>query len=160
MFQTSDFLPEDNFSQLIDHALNSCSWLMALLTPSYFSSVWCRDEWEEASLRGKLLPVQVEPCSLHELWAALLAADLVGLNVHQAEVELLAAVDGRLPWSGRPARIASADKTHAMRQTSPWRDHAEYRNHPQLRPQIEDIGPESSHEARRIAQRRLERGDY
>ncbi len=158
--QVKDFRPDDDFARLIDEALRSCSWLLALLTPSYFSSMWCRDEWEEASLRGKLITAQLEPCGLDEAWSELVDVDLVGLDADPAGAALLQVVRSKpLPWGGRAPRIASAERVQEMSRNPPWRDRAEIAHNPQTRPGI-DIGPGASHEARKIAQRRFERGDF
>lgn len=157
--QTFDFLPDDDFAALIDEAISSCHRLIALFTPSYFESVWCRDEWTQASLRRKLIAVQVEPCGLTGSMAISVDIDLSTIGADRAKAALLGSVK-KLLVTPRPAlRALSRDDALEAQRDSPWRGPAQLWNHPQLRPRPDDIGPESSHEARRIAQRRLRNGD-
>jgi hypothetical protein len=158
--QTFDFLPNDDFARLIDQALGTCRRLVALLTPSYFESVWCRDEWEEAYLQRKLVAVQVRPCQLTGPWARCIDVDLVGLDAVMAR-QVLANAMQRLLSEPRPApRILSRAELADAQRHSPWTGPAEWWNHPQLRPRPDDVTAASSHEARRIAQRRIERGNH
>lgn len=161
--QDKDFRPGDEFMALVDAALDCCDWLLALLTPAYFSSVWCRDEWVEATRRGKLVPVQVEDCRLRGPWRSRIAIDLVGTDSEEATVRLLRGIRA-LSYESRSTsehlRIGLPDLIRQSQLTSPWTGAAEYYNHPQLRPRPEDIRAGSSFEARRVAGRRLEGGDY
>jgi hypothetical protein len=158
--QTFDFLPGDDFARLIDDALTACHRLVALFTPSYFTSMWCRDEWTQAVLRRKLISVEVEPCGLGGPMAKSVDVDLTCLDPGSARERLVAVVQ-ELLVTPRPApRALSGDELREAQQNSPWRGDAELWSHPQLRPRPEHITAASSHEARRIGQRRLESGDY
>lgn len=158
--QTFDFLPGDDFARLIDEALSSCRRLIALLTPSYFESVWCRDEWTEAVLCRKLITVQVVPCGLTGPMARSIDVDLAGANAQHARAILVDAIPELLKTLRPAPRALTGEELREAQRHSPWRGDAELWNHPQLRPRPADISSGSSHEARRIAQRRLERGDF
>ncbi len=158
--QTFDFLPGDDFARLIDEALASCRRLVALFTPSYFESVWCRDEWTQATLQRKLISVEVEPCGLTGPMARSVDVDLIRVSAEGAMAVLVGSIQ-ELLVTPRPAprALSRAEALEAQRH-SPWRGPAELWHHPQLRPRPDDISPKSSHESRRIGQRRLESGDY
>jgi hypothetical protein len=148
VMQTFDFLPDDDFAPLIDAALSACHRLVALITPSYFASVWCRDEWQEAVLARKLITVQVQPCGLTGPMATSIDVDLVGLDAATAQGVLTSAMP-RLMTDLRPAaRISSAAERAEAQEHSPWVAKAYDWNHPQLRPRPDDVTANSSYEAR------------
>lgn len=103
----------------------------------------------------------MEDCGLRGPWRRQVRVDLADRSLPDAEHEfILAAGKAKVtPRNSNHLRIASQEQVWEARQTSPWRDQAEYYYDPQLRPSIDDIDSNSSHEARRIVQRRIERND-
>jgi WD40 repeat protein len=113
MIQAWDFVPGSSFIEFMDRGVREAAAVIAVLSPSYLRSTYCRMEWQ-AALRSspheperKLIPVRVAECVLEGLLATITYLDLLGLSSEPAaRGQLLGrvreALAGRAPAAGAP----------------------------------------------------------
>jgi serine/threonine protein kinase len=97
--QAWDFRPGENFV-LNMHRASLARTTIAVLSPTYLSSLYTQPEWAAALARDPtstdraLLPVRVRECELAGLLATIVFVDLVGLDPVESRARLLAAAQG------------------------------------------------------------------
>lgn len=84
--QAWDFRPGSNFMLDVHRGMEGAQRLIAILTPDYVKSDYCKGEWaagvaaDPAGLERKVVPVRVVPCEPPGLLRAITYIDLVGLG--------------------------------------------------------------------------------
>jgi hypothetical protein len=105
--QAWDFRPGSNFVLEMNQASIEADRTIAILSPSYLASLFCRPEWATAfaqdptSQKGMLIPVRVRECELKGLLSQIVYIDLVGLEETAAKKTLF---DGVRHKRGKPTR--------------------------------------------------------
>jgi len=100
LLQDVDFGIGENFVAHMHRALQTCDRLIAVLSPDYFQSQYCQDEWQVFYLRDRreggrrLIPVRVRPVRPPGLMSALAYLDVAGLPQADAERHLLKCLKG------------------------------------------------------------------
>ena len=99
-----DFRGGENFVLEISDAIDWCDWTVALLSPDYLDSPYCKLEWSSALDLGKLLPVRIREANLPAVLRPHIYVDLVGQDAQRGEHlfldrvrELAAGADRPLP---------------------------------------------------------------
>ena len=98
--QDWDFRPGDNFLTAMDKAAKGCDRTLALLSPSYFNSPFCTEEWTTALNQAlttgdrKFIPVLIAKCEVKGLLSTHVYVDIVGDTEEQALQKILAALNG------------------------------------------------------------------
>ena len=96
--QQRDFSLGAHFPLAIEEAFDRCRAVIAVLSPSYVASAYCRDEWSVAYAfhrkenGRRLLPVRVAAGRIPALAEALAYIDLVGVPQDEQAAKLLAGV--------------------------------------------------------------------
>lgn len=96
--QERDFKLGAAFPLSMMEAFEDCETTIAVMSPDYWQSGPCRDEWAAAYAldragAGKLIPVMLRPCTPPKLVAALAYLDLTRTGEGEREASLLRAVD-------------------------------------------------------------------
>jgi len=98
ILQAWDFRPGGNFIVQMDEATKNAKRTVAVLSPTYLTSLFTQPEWAAAfaqdptGQQGKLLPVRVRDCELKGLLNQIIYIDLVGLDMQAARKALSAGV--------------------------------------------------------------------
>lgn len=98
----------DNFVTRMHAAVEKASQVIALLSPAYFAAGCTADEWSAALVKDertgghRLMPVQVQRCSVPLLLRPLLRVELFDVPEPEAVRRLLAAVRGPRPPDEAP----------------------------------------------------------
>ncbi|MEU6534562.1 FxSxx-COOH system tetratricopeptide repeat protein [Streptomyces sp. NPDC047000] len=92
--QDWDFGPGENVVERMRDALESADRTIALVSPHYLASPFCRDQWTSAFLedeygRHRLLLIRVEPCRMPRLFRSRSYVDLVRLSAEECRERLL-----------------------------------------------------------------------
>ena len=159
--RATDFLVGEDWVAAIDGAMRASKLVLAVLSPKYFASFWCYDEYVES--RGmRRLVIQVETCDLNEDWRGSVDIDLVGLPQDQARERLCSGVRRRL--AGQSPVSSPSQRNLSLQEFmygGPWDPGLMERlYHPQLRSGLGNVGDGSPLADRKWAARRFERGDY
>ncbi len=97
--QAWDFRPGQNFVLEMHDGLRTSRRVLALLSPDYLTSSFCRPEWAEAfrtdpsGMQRRLVPVRIRKCDVDGLLGAIIYIDLVGLGPAAARLRLLQGID-------------------------------------------------------------------
>ena len=103
-----DFPEGSNFVEQIDEAVTGSDHTIALLSPHYLQSDYCRKEWTAAladdpgGRQGRLIPVRIELCEPKGLLGSLVYADLVDLAEDESRQRILARLKGSRRKPTRP----------------------------------------------------------
>jgi tetratricopeptide (TPR) repeat protein len=98
ILQAWDFRPGGNFIVQMNEATKNAKRTVAVLSPTYLTSLFTQPEWAAAfaqdptGQQGKLLPVRVRDCELKGLLNQIIYIDLVGLDMQAARKALSAGV--------------------------------------------------------------------
>ena len=104
-----DWAPGDDFVLKMRNALDNAERVVALLSPAYFESErYTGNEFSAAFVKDddgqhRLLPLRIERCEVPSLLRPLISSDLFGIDEDEALKRLLAAAQGAIRPSGRPA---------------------------------------------------------
>ena len=103
--QDRDFRIGASFPKNMREAFEQCDTTLALMSPDYWASPFCSDEWDAAyaldrSGLGKLIPVMARPSAPPRLVAHLAYFDLVKAPADRREQLLRRAVDGVVKGTG------------------------------------------------------------
>jgi tetratricopeptide (TPR) repeat protein len=121
LLQAWDFDMGQNFVECMRDALEEAEYTIALLSPAYLASPYCRDEWtgafvRDADGRNRLLQVRIEDCELPRLLRTRIFVDLVGLSREDARSRLIKAVRSErrkpreepgFPVPGEPGKLTA-----------------------------------------------------
>ena len=99
VIQKWDFRVGENFLANMDDAIRECDRTIAVMSPAYFASTYCRMEWTAALKYESLLPVQVEKHNERTLLGPIAYVNLVNQDAEEALSRLLA---GILTERGKP----------------------------------------------------------
>ena len=99
VLQDSDFAFGNSFVAKMREGFEDCGTILALMSPKYFASDWCMDEWDAAYVLDKagkrrLFPVMAEPCEPPSLNANLSYFPLFKIGEGDKADELIRAVTG------------------------------------------------------------------
>ncbi|MGH3915474.1 MAG: FxSxx-COOH system tetratricopeptide repeat protein [Pseudonocardiaceae bacterium] len=103
-----DWAVGDNFVAKMHSAVNAADRVIALFSPAYFEEPrYTTEEWTAALVKDdggthRLVPVQIEPCTLPPLLRPLLRVELFEVDEAEAVRRLLAAVRGPTRPAGWP----------------------------------------------------------
>ena len=98
--QAWDIQPGSNFVLEMDHATRTAERTVAVLSPAFLESPYCRAEWaaafreDPAGEQRKLVPVRVRECDPDGLLGSLVYLDLVDVEPEASRSALLAGVRG------------------------------------------------------------------
>jgi len=120
VLQAWDMVSGSNFVLEMDVA-TSARRTIAVLSPAFMASAFCRAEWAAAfredpdASERRLVPVRVRECQPRGLLGSLVYTDVVGLSeVASREALLLAAVGGRVKPAAAPRFPGSAARGDAV----------------------------------------------
>lgn len=96
--QDRDFDISESFPADMREAFESCDTMLALMSPDYWQSRFCMDEWDAAYARdragqGRLIPVMLRAAVVPKLFASLTYLDLATAGEDKRSALLVAAVD-------------------------------------------------------------------
>jgi RNA polymerase sigma factor (TIGR02999 family) len=95
VIQAWDFLAGSNFVVAMDDGLRQATHVVAVLSPHYLDSRFCRPEWSSAFSQDptgyarRLIPVRVRNCKVDGLLATVVYIDLVGNDEAAARQKIL-----------------------------------------------------------------------
>ena len=95
ILQAWDFLSGSNFVHEMQMAMVNAHRVLAILSPQYLQSAYCKAEWaavfadDPTGENGKLIPVRIKKCELQGLHKAIVYIDLVKKNQAEAKSFLL-----------------------------------------------------------------------
>ncbi|MGH4007489.1 MAG: FxSxx-COOH system tetratricopeptide repeat protein [Pseudonocardiaceae bacterium] len=104
-----DWATGENFVKRMHAAMEAANRVVALFSPAYFEDLrYTSEEWTSALVKGdegehRLMPVQIEPCTVPRLVNSLVRVELFGVDEVEAARRLLAAVRGPVRPDGKPA---------------------------------------------------------
>jgi Tfp pilus assembly protein PilF len=120
VIQAWDFAPGSNFVVEMDSAAQNARRTIAVLSPAFLESAYCRAEWTAAfradptGEQRKFVPVRVRDCEPDGLLGSVAYVDLVGLSQAAARAKLLAGVtEGR----GKPTNAPAFPDTSGEKKT-------------------------------------------
>jgi tetratricopeptide (TPR) repeat protein len=125
VYQERDFPAGFSFVDQIDKAMATTRRTIAILSPEYIESNWCRHEWQTALKRhierdpGALVPVRIRDCTPPDAIETIVYIDLTGKpDEAEAREMLLARLAGRPPdvaaiYPGKPAAAPPAEAAAA-----------------------------------------------
>lgn len=103
-----DWAVGENFIARMHRAVDVASRVMALFSSAYFEEArYTSEEWTSALLRNdegghRLVPVQIEPCTVPRLLRPLVRVELFDVDEHEAARRLIAAARGPTRPDGKP----------------------------------------------------------
>jgi hypothetical protein len=109
LVQAWDFVPGTHWVTRMNEGAMATRRTVAVLSPSYLSSVYGAQEWQAAwqqdpeGQRRRLLPVRVAECDRPGLLAGVVGVDLFGVPEDDARSRLLTAVAGTVAGRAKPA---------------------------------------------------------
>ena len=125
VIQAWDFLPGDNFVHKMQEASSQCERTIAVLSPDYLQSAFCKLEWAAAfaqdptSERGLLLFVRVRECELPSLLKPNVYIDFLNTTEEEARTLLLAGVKRERAKPLAPPPFSLFTSTIPSRSRSP-----------------------------------------
>jgi len=99
VIQDREFRIGESFPGNMRDAFETCETVLAVMSPDYWQSPFCRDEWDAAYAldrggKGRLIPVMLRESAVPKLAASLAYLDLARADEADRTARLVSAVDG------------------------------------------------------------------
>jgi hypothetical protein len=115
IIQRTDMPPGASVIDEMDKGIKNCERLIAVLSPDYLESAFCKSEWhafqhkDPTGEKRAIIPVIVRRCEIQGLLSLRVRVDMVDTDPLQAKSRLLAAVNAAVKNVDPPAGPAGID---------------------------------------------------